>query len=64
LLSSRPTQWKLLSKFYEVLRSGTAEFVTGVRLVYPMENESMRFLNMVASKFFGLAFTWILGHPI
>jgi ubiquinone/menaquinone biosynthesis C-methylase UbiE len=53
-----------LPKFYEVLRSGTAEFVNGVRLVYPMERESMRFLNMVANKCFSLAFSWILGQPI
>ena len=53
-----------LPKFYDVLRSGTAEFVNGVRLVYPMEVEAMRFLNMVANKFFGLAFTWLLGQSI
>lgn len=53
-----------LPKFYEALRSGKAEFVNGVRLVYPMENEAMRFLNMIANKFFGLAFSWILGQPI
>ncbi len=53
-----------LPKFYEALRSGTAEFVNGVRLVYPMENQAMRFLNMVANKFFGLAFSWLLGQPI
>ena len=53
-----------LTKFYEAVRSGTAEFVNGVRLVYPMENEAMRFLNMVANKFFGMAFSWLLGHSI
>jgi glycosyltransferase involved in cell wall biosynthesis len=53
-----------LPKFYEVARSGTAEFVNGVRLVYPMEEEAMRFLNMVANKFFSLAFSWLLGQPI
>jgi SAM-dependent methyltransferase len=53
-----------LPKFYEAIRSGTAEFVNGVRLVYPMENQAMRFLNMVANKFFGLAFSWLLGQPI
>jgi len=53
-----------LPKFYEVLRSGTAEFVNGVRLVYPMEDEAMRFLNMVANKFFSLAFSWLLGQPV
>jgi len=53
-----------LPKFYEVLRSGTAEFVNGVRLVYPMEDQAMRFLNMVANKFFGLAFSWLLGQSV
>jgi glycosyltransferase involved in cell wall biosynthesis len=53
-----------LPKYYEVLRSGTAEFVNGVRLVYPMEDEAMRFLNMLANKFFSLAFSWLLGQPV
>jgi glycosyltransferase involved in cell wall biosynthesis len=53
-----------LPKFYEVARSGTAEFVNGVRLVYPMEDEAMKFFNMIANKFFGLAFTWLLGQPM
>src|SRR5437667_2982163 len=53
-----------LPKFYEVARSGTADFVNGVRLVYPMEQEAMRFFNMIANRFFGNAFTWLLGQPI
>jgi len=53
-----------LPKFYEAIRSGTAEFVNGVRLVYPMENQAMRFLNMVANQFFGQAFSWLLGQSI
>jgi ubiquinone/menaquinone biosynthesis C-methylase UbiE len=53
-----------LPKFYEVARSGTAEFVNGVRLVYPMEEEAMQFLNMIANKMFGLAFSWLLGQKI
>jgi SAM-dependent methyltransferase len=53
-----------LPKFYEVARSGTAEFVNGVRLVYPMENEAMQFANMVANHFFGLTFSWLLGQRI
>jgi SAM-dependent methyltransferase len=53
-----------LPKFYDLLRSGAADFVNGCRLVYPMENEAMRFLNMVANKFFGLAFSWLLGQPL
>jgi SAM-dependent methyltransferase len=53
-----------LPKFYEVARSGAADFVNGVRLVYPMEQEAMRFLNMIGNHFFSLAFSWILGQRI
>lgn len=53
-----------LPKFYEIARSGTAEFVNGVRLVYPMEEQAMQFLNMVANKAFGLTFSWLLGQNI
>jgi len=53
-----------LPKFYEAARSGTAEFVNGVRLVYPMENEAMQFLNMIANKCFGLTFSWLLGQQL
>ena len=53
-----------LPKFYDVLASGHAEFANGVRLVYPMEKEAMRFLNMCANKFFSIAFTWLLGQPV
>jgi SAM-dependent methyltransferase len=53
-----------LPKFYEVLRKGSGDFVNGSRLVYPMENQAMQFLNMVANKLFGIAFTWLLGQPL
>jgi 2-polyprenyl-3-methyl-5-hydroxy-6-metoxy-1,4-benzoquinol methylase len=53
-----------LSRFYKVLCSGQGEFVNGVRLVYPMEDEAMRLLNLTGNKFFSLAFSWLLGQPI
>ena len=53
-----------LPRFYEVLRSGQGEFVNGVRLVYPMEKQAMRFANLLGNKFFSLAFSWLLGQPI
>jgi SAM-dependent methyltransferase len=53
-----------LPRFYEALVSGKGEFVNGVRLVYPMEDRAMRFLNLVANKAFGLAFSWLLGQTI
>ena len=53
-----------LPKFYQALVSGRTEFANGVRLVYPMDERAMRFLNMCANKFFSLAFTWVLGQPV
>lgn len=53
-----------LPKFYEAARSGTADFINGVRLVYPMEDEAMQFLNMIANKCFGITFSWLLGQSI
>lgn len=53
-----------IKKFYLAAKSGVGEFINGVRLVYPMEKEAMQFLNTIANKFFGLAFTFLLGQPI
>ena len=53
-----------LPRFYEALWSGKGEFINGVRLVYPMEKEAMRFINLLGNKFFSLAFSWLLGQPI
>jgi SAM-dependent methyltransferase len=53
-----------LPKFYEVVATGHAEFANGVRLVYPMEKEAMRFLNLCANKAFSLLFTWLLSQSI
>ncbi len=53
-----------LPRYYQVLRTGQSEFANGVRLVYPMEGEAMRFLNLVGNRFFSLAFSWLLGQPV
>jgi SAM-dependent methyltransferase len=50
--------------FYQAWRSGKAELVNGVRLVYPMDESAMRFMNQVANKFFSLAFTWLLSQSV
>ena len=51
-----------LLKFFRALRDGKGEFINGSRLVYPMEKQAMRFLNLIANKFFGMLFTWLLGQ--
>jgi SAM-dependent methyltransferase len=53
-----------LTRFYEALVSGKGEFINGVRLVYPMQGQAMRFLNLVGNKAFSMAFSWLLGQSI
>ena len=53
-----------LPRFADALHSGRGEFINGVRLVYPMEDEAMRFFNLLGNKFFSLTFSWLLGQPI
>ena len=53
-----------LPRFFDAITSGTGEFINGVRLVYPMEDQAMQFLNMLGNKFFGVAFSWLLGQPV
>ena len=53
-----------LPRFYRALRSGRGEFINGVRFVYPMEKQAMRFLNLLGNKFFSLGFSWLLGQNV
>lgn len=53
-----------LPRFVDAIASGKGEFVNGVRLVYPMEDQAMRFFNILGNKFFSLAFSWLLEQPI
>jgi SAM-dependent methyltransferase len=53
-----------LSKFFDAISSGKGEYINGTRLVYPMEDEAMRTLNLIGNKFFSLAFSWLLGQPL
>lgn len=49
-----------LPKFYDAIASGQGDFINGCRLVYPMEKEAMRSLNLMGNKFFSLSFSWLL----
>jgi hypothetical protein len=53
-----------LEKFYRALQQNKGEFINGCRLVYPMDKQAMRFLNLLANKFFGLFFTYLLGQRL
>ena len=41
-----------LNSFFEIIENGNADFVNGTRLIYPLEEKSMRYLNKLGNKFF------------
>jgi glycosyltransferase involved in cell wall biosynthesis len=53
-----------LPKFYEAIVRRRGDLVSGSRLVYPMERQAMRFLNLLGNKAFSTLFTWILEQRI
>ncbi|MBT4352465.1 glycosyltransferase [archaeon] len=53
---------KDLKKFYNAIAKNKGEFINGTRLVYPMEKESMRTLNLFGNRMFSLVFTWLLDQ--
>jgi len=55
---------ELLPRFYEAYCRGDADLVNGSRLVYPMEGNAMRALNLLGNLFFAKTLSWILGTPL
>ena len=53
-----------LGKFYDAISSGKGEFINGTRLVYPMEKQAMRFLNIIGNNFFSVLFSWLLDQRL
>ncbi|MCK5467394.1 MAG: glycosyltransferase family 2 protein, partial [Cyclobacteriaceae bacterium] len=53
-----------LPSFYFALTKNKGEFINGSRLVYPMERNAMRLLNLFGNKFFSIMFSWLLEQPI
>lgn len=51
-----------LPKFYQVISTGQGEFVNGTRLIYPMEDQAMRFFNFLANKGFSWIFSYLLSQ--
>ncbi len=51
-----------LPKFYDALVAGKGEFVNGTRLVYPMDRDAMRLLNLLANRAFSMLFSWLLNQ--
>ena len=52
---------EVLPKYHAVIESGKADFVNGTRLIYPMEHEAMRPLNLIANRCFAYMFSYLVN---
>lgn len=53
-----------IPRFYEAIVTNKADFINGSRLVYPMEKQSMRLMNIFGNKFFSFVFSYIFGQGL
>ncbi len=53
-----------IPSFYYAITKNKGEFINGSRLVYPMEKNAMRILNLFGNKFFSIMFSWLLEQPL
>lgn len=53
-----------IPSFYDAIANNKGEFINGSRLVYPMEKNAMRILNLMGNKFFSIMFSWLLEQPL
>jgi SAM-dependent methyltransferase len=53
-----------IPKFYQALISGKGNFINGSRLIYPMQDQAMRFLNLKANMTFAYIFSWLLNQRL
>jgi SAM-dependent methyltransferase len=52
---------EVLPKYHAAIESGKAEFVNGTRLIYPMESQAMRPLNLIANRCFAYLFSYLVN---
>lgn len=52
---------EVLPKYHTLIETGKAEFVNGTRLIYPMEDEAMRPLNLIANRCFAYLFSYLVN---
>ena len=53
-----------LPRFVENLKNDNCEFANGSRLVYPMEDRAMQFLNLIGNRLFGIVFSFLIGQSV
>ncbi len=55
---------ELLPRFYRAFVSGMGDFISGSRLIYPMEGEAMRFINRIGNVFFAKTLSYVMDTHI
>lgn len=53
-----------LPQFYTTIKSRYADFLHGTRMVYPLEKDAMRYLNLLGNIGFAVLFSYILEQRI
>lgn len=53
-----------LPRFFRALVRGQGDFINGCRLVYNMEKQAMRLLNILGNKLFSLVFSYLLSRRV
>lgn len=53
-----------LALFFDAIISGKGEFINGTRLIYPLGERAMRFLNILGNKVFSIVFSFLLDIEI
>jgi glycosyltransferase involved in cell wall biosynthesis len=55
---------EFLVRCYDAALENRGELIIGSRLVYPLEKQAMRFLNIVGNRIFSLLFSWLLNQKL
>ncbi|MGI9318483.1 MAG: glycosyltransferase [bacterium] len=55
---------EMVPRFYQAYCDGRANMINGNRLMYPMDNEAMRFLNRIGNIFFAKSLSLVLDLPL
>ena len=53
-----------LPKFFEPMQDGSADFVNGTRLVYPMQGRAMKMANFLGNKAFCYLGSWVIRQRV
>ena len=55
---------EMIPRFYQAYCDGRGDMINGNRLMYPMENDAMRFLNRLGNIFFAKSLSQVLDLPL